>query len=339
MKKKFVTFLVFLLLLGVTAAFALSYFERDAVKDPSDESQKEVNIEEGSSADQIARTLQEAGIINSRLRFSFYTRLHQNSGSFKAGIFAFSPSMSFSQISSILREGIDSRRSFTIPEGMTVRQVAAKLAEQGVCDEDAFLKAVSSGTFSYPFLTALPEREDRLEGYLFPDTYSYKATDTPEDIIRMMLDRFTEVFTEEDQAAAQARGYTVDQIVTVASIIEKEVFLDQERPLVASVIYNRLDASMPLGMCSTIHYIYGTNDEITVDQMNSDSPYNTYRVIGLPPGPIACPGKAALQAALHPQATNYLYFVLSPKGDGSANFSADYEEFLRDKEAYYDSLS
>ena len=154
-----------------------------------------------------------------------------------------------------------------------------------------------------------------------------------EQIIKVMLDQFEK--QPYKVYAESGSSYSLNDIITVASIIERECKVDEERPLVASVIYNRLAKGMPLQMCSTVQYVLGKQKEVlTYADTRIESPYNTYTNAGLPPGPICSPGLAAVQAALHPADTDYLYFVLSEKLDGTSNFSSDYAQFERDKAAY-----
>ena len=193
--------------------------------------------------------------------------------------------------------------------------------------------------FDYSFLDDSVQGESRLEGFLFPDTYSVPKGSNEKFIINEMLKRFDEIYTPDMRKKAKKMGYTDREIVTVASIIERETVLDDERAKVASVIYNRLDKNMKLQMCSCVQFLLGKQKHfLDENDISIESPYNTYIYEGLPPGPIACPGKASLEAALNPAKTDYIYFVVSDKGDGSMKFSKDYDEFLKNKEDYYASV-
>lgn len=216
----------------------------------------------------------------------------------------------------------------TIPEGMTLTQIFKKLEEQGVCSFDALMQTAESYDYSYyPLIAARPgnTRAFRLEGYLYPDTYDFYKNEPPQDAIGRFLRAAEQRITAADRARAQAMGYSVDQILTVASIIEKEGSNPAQVSTVASVIYNRLAAKMPLQMDAGITYIESrVKPYISGDKNRYNSLYNMYKCSGLPAGPIGNPGKTTIQAALHPAETNYLYFC----HDAHANyyFAATYEE-------------
>ena len=216
----------------------------------------------------------------------------------------------------------------TIPEGMTVTQIFKKLEEQGVCSFDALMQTAESYDYSYyPLIAARPgnTRAFRLEGYLYPDTYDFYKNEPPQDAIGRFLRAAEQRITAADRARAQAMGYSVDQILTVASIIEKEGSNPAQVSTVASVIYNRLAAKIPLQMDAGITYIESrVKPYISGDKNRYNSLYNMYKCSGLPAGPIGNPGKTTIQAALHPAETNYLYFC----HDVHANyyFAATYEE-------------
>ena len=211
---------------------------------------------------------------------------------------------------------------------MTLNQIFKKLEEQGVCSFDALLQTAESYDYSYyPLIAARPDntRAFRLEGYLYPDTYDFYKNEPPQDAIGRFLRVAEQRITAADRSRAQAMGYSVDQILTIASIIEKEGSNPAQVATIASVIYNRLKAHMPLQMDSGITYIESrVKPYISGDQNRYNSLYNMYRCSGLPAGPIGNPGKTTIQAALHPAETDYLYFC----HDQSANYyyAATYEE-------------
>jgi len=194
-------------------------------------------------------------------------------------------------------------------------------------------------SFDYAFMNGLPSGSDRLEGFLFPETYEIYVSATAHDIVDKMLSQFDKVFTEDCYKRAEELGMSVRDIITIASIIEREARIDEDRSLVASVIYNRLDINMSLQMCSTVQYILGDPKAVlSTADTQIDHPYNTYQNPGLPPGPICSPGEASIMAALYPADTDYIYFVVSEKLDGSHAFSSNYNQFLKDKEAYQNAL-
>ena len=213
---------------------------------------------------------------------------------------------------------------------------------QGLVDKKKFLEAAqNSDAYSdFGFLKDAQKGKNHLEGYLFPSTYQVAPKADEEQIITTMLNQFDTVFTDEYRARAKKLGYTENQIIIIASIIEKEAQVDEDRPKIASVIYNRLDDGMNLQMCSTVQYILGKAKPIlSVADTKIDSPYNTYIHSGLPKGPICSPGEASIKAALYPAKTDYMYFVVSEKLDGSHNFSKSYSKFEKDTRAYEKALA
>ena len=247
--------------------------------------------------------------------------------------------MTLSEIAEIIISGKTNNITFTIPEGYTIYQMADKLSEEGIVDREKFVSLLPDGNFSYDFLSDAQSGKNHLEGYLFPETYTVEFGADEETIINTMLNQFDTVFTEEFKARAEELGYSLNEIMVIASIIERETQVDEERGKVSSVIYNRLKEGMPLQMCSTVQYILGEQKEILSNaDTQIESPYNTYINQGLPPGPICCPGLASIEAALYPDETDYLYFVVSDKLDGTQKFSSDYNQFLKDKEDYYNAL-
>ncbi len=215
----------------------------------------------------------------------------------------------------------------TVPEGLTVKATAGRFAEatRGSITAEEFLEAATAGGYSYSFLEGVPA--GNLEGYLFPNTYEVTSQTTARRAVKMMLKSFSKETDDLDWSRAEALGLSAYDVVIAASIIEKEVKFPQERPLVASVIYNRLKKNMKLGMCSTVLYALGEwKPELSIKDTQVDSPYNTYRIDGLPPGPICNPGFESISAALNPAATDYLYFLVTSP-DGHHSFTADYKQF------------
>jgi UPF0755 protein len=180
-------------------------------------------------------------------------------------------------------------------------------------------------------LKSLPERSGRLEGYLFPDTYEFPKNVTAEQIIDRMLKRFDNVFTDDMKQRAEAINMSTDQIVTLASIIEKEARVPEERPVIAAVYYNRLKKKMLLQADATVQYALGQwKDKVLYEDLKVDSPYNTYKYQGLPIGPISNPGKASLEAAVSPEKVDYLFYVAKSDGSGAHTFTVTYDQFLKE---------
>ena len=292
-----------------------------------------VIISSGSSTGQIGQILEEEGIISSADKFKIWSRIKGYDSRYKAGTYTLSPSMDFQEIADIIVSGKVTTVNFTIPEGYTIYQTASAIAAKGLGDYDTLVSLIEAGDFEYDFLKDAQNNKNKLEGYLFPNTYTVDEGMNEEQIIKVMLDQFEK--QPYKVYAESGSSYSLNDIITVASIIERECKVDEERPLVASVIYNRLAKGMPLQMCSTVQYVLGKQKEVlTYADTRIESPYNTYTNTGLPPGPICSPGLAAIKAALNPADTDYLYFVLSEKLDGTSNFSSDYAQFEKDKAAY-----
>lgn len=298
-----------------------------------------ITIESGSGTEAIGQVLYDNGLIKSVTGFKIISRLKGYDGEFKAGVYSLSPSMSAPEIADIIIGGKIETNSFTIPEGYTIKQTAGTLADAGLVDYDSFLSLLQTGDFDYEFLKEAQTGENHLEGYLFPNTYQIAKDATEENIVNVMLEQFNTVFKDEYYTRAKELGLSINEVITIASIIERECLHDADRAKVASVIYNRLDDGMALQMCSTVQYVLGKQKETLLDSDTKiESPYNTYINPGLPPGPIASPGEASIKAALYPEDTDYLYFVVSAKMDGSHAFSSNYNQFLKDKDAYYAAL-
>jgi UPF0755 protein len=307
--------------------------------DPQSEDSIVLEIKEGSGTAQIASILEENNLIKSGFLFRLQSKISGNDGNYKAGTYTFSQDMSMKEIMVIIMSGRSIGETFQIIEGLSINQIAASLEDQGIVEANAFLEEAENGEFDYAFMKYLPAGPNRLEGFLFPNQYEAPINADAHQIIDIMLNQFDKVFPEKDYAIAGELGYDVYDIVIVASLIEREVREDAERPKVASVVYNRLELGMRLEFCSTVQYILGEPQAVlSIADTQIPSPYNTYLNAGLPPGPICSPGEAAINAALAPEDTSFLYFVLKSGDATTHNFSSTYAEFLVDKEAYKATL-
>ncbi len=279
---------------------------------------RQVTIASGSGTADIARTLQEAGMIRHPFWFRFFSKLGGHDGSYQQGTYTLRAKSGYESFFESLKHAKETKSiKITIPEGFELRQIADRLEEAGLINRKRFFDAVEKGDFDYWFLNNLPKRENRLEGYLFPDTYLFQPGEGEEAIINKMLKRFDEIYTEEFKARAKQLSMTNDEIITLASVIEREAMGDVDRKLVAGVFHNRLEnPQYPyLESCATVQYILKERKSVlSVADTQIDSPYNTYRNPGLPAGPIASPGKEAIEAALYPAETDYLFFVLDSSG-------------------------
>ena len=294
-----------------------------------------VEVEQGEGVKAIAAKLKEKGLIKSELVFYLKVKNMGVGGSLRYGTFELYKNAGLENLINDLISGGAQKESvmFTIPEGYSIEMIAAKLAEEGICTEDDFLDAVEAD-YDYWFLEDVPNDDGikyQLQGFLFPDTYSVTEDMTAEDIVKMMLDQFDQKFTSDMREALDDSGKTVFELIIEASIIERETKIDSERVTVAGVIQNRLKIDMKLQMCPTALYpvtdgIYNKTT-VTYDDIEIDSPYNTYKYAGLPVGPIANPGLESIEAALNPQEHDYLYYHTDPKkNDGSHIFTKTYQE-------------
>lgn len=361
-KKKFTRILIASLIGVALIAVGFRLYLNNLGKplDHEDASAIRIEIPSGSSAAAIAQTLEDNGVIASASKFRLWSKSQGWDSQYKAGTYALSPSMDYTEIAEILVGGKVSMKAFTVPEGLTVKQTIQKLVEQGMGDQATFENVVKDKKWfdTYEFLRYASNEEEMrssladnyLEGYLMPNTYYVADGSSEEEVINTMLRQFDQdVFKGifQGQKAEWADlldrygayltteyGVQLRDIIKYASIVERETVLDDERPKVAAVIYNRLEKGMKFQMCSTVQYVLGKQkDNLTYADLEIDSPYNSYKYNNIP-GPICSPGMASIKAAFYPSDENYLYFVVSEKLDGSMNFSSDYNQFLKDKEAY-----
>jgi UPF0755 protein len=296
-------------------------------------------LEEDTPRDVAAAMLEEADLIPNKYYYQLELFLKDSSTIYKKGTYTLNKNMSTMDINVTLRALSNEEQAaaqvthqITVPEGWGIREIAQYLEEQELMTAVEFIVAVETHDFNYAFLDSLPsdKREYRLEGYLFPDTYYLSANPTPDEVINKMLSRFDEIFDNDMDQRVTELGITMDQAVIMASMIEKEVRLAEERPLVSQVIYNRLDAGIALQIDATVLYTMKERPEkLLFTHLEQDTPYNTYLYPGLPVGPIANPGAESLRAALFPHEGDYLYYVLINEETGEHFFTDDYDEFLQ----------
>jgi len=293
-----------------------------------------VTIPLQASAGQVGKILQQNKLVRSSLAFSIYARWKGKDGQIKAGEYRLNNGLSTPEILFELVDGRTTVQTFTVPEGFTTAQIADLLISKGLINRERFYWAVANENYSYSFIQGLPKNERRLEGYLFPDTYQVTRGISESSIIELMLNRFEKEMDKLDYAAlAQGAGLTLHEAVTIASLVEREAKIEEEKPLIAGVIHNRLSSSMLLQVDATVQYALGTyKPKIYYKDLEVDSPYNTYRVSGLPPGPIAVPGESSLLAAVRPVVTGDYYYVAKP--DGSHAFARTLAEHNANKERY-----
>ena len=286
------------------------------------EEEKQVLIPKGSTFHEVVNVLDEEGLLRSPTRFYLMARILGISERVKAGEYALRTSMIPPMILHKLVTGDVVKYGVTIPEGFAIRQVAVRLEEAGIINgQEEFVQAA----FSDDLASCLGIGGASVEGYLFPDTYLFSKGVTPDEVIKTMVGKFRRVYGPDFALRAAEMGMTDHEIVTLASIIEKETGVPDERSLISAVFHNRLKRGIPL--CSDPTVIYGIKDfdgNLRKRDLERRTPYNTYLIRGLPPGPIANPGRSSILAALYPAPVNYLYFV--SRNDGSHHFSATLRE-------------
>jgi len=314
-------------LLAIVAGFGL--WLRSAWAPLGAGEERVVEIPAASDTLDIGARLQQEGLIRSAFAFQVGVRRWGLGGKLKAGYYRLAPTMSAREIAEVVASGKQATEKVTFPEGFTVRQMAERLGKTGLCSEQDFLAAaVPADVSEVPLPTGNSLAAQSLEGYLFPATYVFEYGTEPAALVREMAEAFRSRVIEGMAGDLARSRYTLHEVVTIASMIEREARVGKDRPLIASVIYNRLAKGMPLQIDATVLYALGEHKErITSKDLQVDSPFNTYRRKGLPPHAICNPGAASIRAALRPAKTGYLFYVAKP--DGSHVFTKTYEDHLK----------
>lgn len=310
-------------------AFALLGGENDEIT---------VIIPENADGKEVSSILARNGLV----RFPFLYRIYGNfrnwNDEYLTGEFTLNHAMGYDELRYMLspKKGVRLQQKITIPEGFTTDEIIDLCVSEGIGTRDGFVDAIQNGDFGYDFLENIPENEGRtyrLDGYLFPDTYFVYSDSTETEILSKLLANFNRKFDENLRAEAKRRGYTVDEILCLASVIESEAYYRSDMTSISSVFHNRLEnRGFPyLQSDATVKYAKetaGNKENLTADDLDTiESPYNTYKNKGLPPGAICSPGQEAIMAAIYPADTEYYYFVSAK--DKSTIFSRTYAEHLR----------
>lgn len=336
--------LAVVLFIAIGGAAGTALYVASALQ-PTEAREQEVRIAipAGYGSGQIADLLEQNGLIRDAFAFKLYLKYKKQGARFQAGEYAMKPGMPLDDIIAKLNEGDTVKEDvlrFTIPEGFTVPQIADRLSGLPGFDRQAFLElAGNKAEFASGWAAQIPDDpriRHRLEGYLFPETYEMKKDSPVQAIVERMLqelDRKLNALPPDWPEKLRQSGLTFHQMMTVASLVEREVVVDEERPIVASVIYNRLKKNMKLQIDATVQYVLDKPKERLFEKdLQIESPYNTYLHPGLPPGPIASPSLKSIRAALYPAETNYYYYVTKKDGSQGHYFAETHEQHLRNIE-------
>jgi len=310
---------VMLILIASVLAYYV-YF----INTPGGKSTSEVTfvVNKGDGVRKVSADLAESNIISTDFTFMVYLKLSGLSSSIQAGDYKLTGNMSPKTIADILTKGKVSSKKMTIPEGWTIDDIGTYLEKEKIATKADFDTATKK-SYGNDFLSDKPAGQD-LEGYLFPDTYQISATATADDIVKLMLANFGDKLAPEIRAAIKGSGMSAYEVITLASVVEREVAKPEDRKVVAGIFENRLNVGMALESCATIQYILKSNEErFSYEQTRVESPYNTYLYPGLPVGPIGNPGIDSINAVLFPEKSSYLYFFSS---DGTTYYSKTLDE-------------
>jgi UPF0755 protein len=316
------------LIAGVLAIGVWSTIFRAAAAVPSGRSVT-ITIAKGASGEVVATELAKAGVVANATMFRIQAQFLGATADMKAGTYTFATGSDYEPVIRRLQAGPEIVYvTITIPEGWGVPAIAARVQADLRIPAATFVTLATTGAkkFHYAFLADNPT--DSLEGYLFPKTYQFKTGVNATDVIDVMLAQYGKETAGLDYSYAKSKRLTPHGVLTIASIIEREASVASDRPKVSSVIYNRLAIGMRLQLDSTVQFALNGKADLTLADLQTPSPYNTYTHAGLPPGPICDPGLVSIQAALHPATTKYLYYILTYK-DGRQSFATNYADFLK----------
>jgi len=334
-------YIILLLIIG-TLGFVLAY--NLGVNAPVSGAGKDTVfiVSPGEGVEKIGQNLFDAGLINSRLYFKIYVWRSGIQSDLKAGEYMLKTSLSIKEIASILVSGesLSREKEIKIIEGWKINDIEEYLVKNNLAPKNTFNELAKHDIGYWILDIAKPDflndapADANLEGYLFPDTYRIFRDATAEDIIAKMLDNFNGKLSPAMRADISKQGKSIHDIVVMSSIVEKEVRSAADKKIVAGILYKRLELGMKLEVDVTINYISGKNNPSSaLEDLQIDSPYNTYKYYGLPPGPIANPGLDAIMAAIYPEKSPYLFY-LNRQDTGETIFSKTYEEHLRNKAKY-----
>lgn len=333
-KKVFVIMMVIMIIFSVTIYKVYSYYRFNIVSHPMkrNKGNVQVDVNVGDSLYTVVDNMYKDNLVNSSFMIKVFIRNNKINANIKPGNYLFPSDVNLEDLIRNLNKGVYDTNAviLTIPEGFNIEQIGELLEKNEIISKNSFISSCMEYTLP-SFIKKDNKRKYELEGYLFPDTYKLKKNMDGNKIIEILLQRFTNVISEIEKSNNITIKDKLDSIIIMGSIVEKEVKIDDERGKAASVFYNRLNKGMKLESCATVLYALGYHkDKLLNKDLKIDSPYNTYLVKALPQGPICCPGKASILAALNPDKTNYLYFVSN--NDGTHTFTNSYNVFLEVKQ-------
>ncbi|WP_326909454.1 endolytic transglycosylase MltG [Sedimentibacter sp. MB31-C6] len=336
--KKIITFLVILVVIIGSYIIVNNYIDANLqAVDSNDNAKIIVEIPQGSSTSGIAEILYDNNLIRDKRIFKYYANKTGADSKLKAGDYVLSREMNVDKIlEELIKGGISGNTAnITIIEGLTIEDTAMSISEQLGLNFDELVNIMEHGEMFNDEFQFMLDNQDitNLQGYLMPDTYNVYVNFSEEDIVRFLLSQFDSFYLEEIKPLLENSKLNFEETINLASIVEKEALLDEERDEVAATFLNRLDINMKLQSCATVNYALGEWKEyLTLEDIAVDSPFNTYLLEGLPPTPINSPGKISIKAVLEPAEVDYLYFVA--KGDGTHHFSNNYDDHLAAKDKY-----
>ncbi|SDO99263.1 endolytic transglycosylase MltG [Selenomonas ruminantium] len=314
----------FMLVIALMTAAFLGMDDKAAPKDLDPNQTIFVSVKQGMSASDIGDELVKHGVITNKKTFWLKVKKSDAADKFKSGTYAFKPNTPPEEIIAKLVAGETTQVKFTIPEGFGVKEIAKRLSDEGLVDEDEFLRKAKDFA-PYSYIKRDKDIRYACEGFLFPDTYLLHEDPSVDGILKMMAEDMDNRLTPKMRQRAAELNLSIHELITMASLVEKEAMYAEDRPIIAQVFFKRLQIGMPLQTDTTIQYLLDApKEDVSIKDTKIESPYNTYQIKGLPPGPVASPGMAAIEAVLYPADTDYLYFVADRQGHN--HYSKTYAE-------------
>ena len=335
MKNKFLALLFVLIL-----AIGIYQYIPSHLSTTSNTNMVEIHIPEGSSLNYVTELLAEKAVIKSKMWFKYQAQSMEIDKKIKPGTYNFHPDVDIYDIFELLEKGNpDEPIVLTIPEGFTLYQIAKRVEEVDLGTAEDFIKATDEYFEEKGYDFPTENLYYKMEGYLYPDTYFFNEKQNVKDIVDTLATTMNKVFTNEYIERAKELDLTIHEVLTLASLVEREAAKESEKAAIAGVLFNRLEKNMLLGIDATVIYGIGKGEKhinrVLWSHLEDPSPFNTYKHIGIPPGPIAAPSKTSIHAVLYPEEHDYLYYVL---GEDGHVFNRTYEEHKADAEKYYKTL-